>query len=294
MGVSAAEPQNLKRAAARGVVWKIAAEAVTQLTRLALILILTRMLMPADFGVASLVLAFSIFVPVLADLGLGAALIQRREISEVECSTVFWASVALGTTFTIVGVVLAWPFSTIFDQPALQGLFAAYSLSFLIASLSSVPFALLTRAMDFRSLEIRVITSTLIAAAVSITLAALGLGAWALVVGEMTNRSVSLVLLWSLCKWHPVFVFSWKRFRGMLAFSSGILGSHLLMQLAQTLQSLLVGRLLGAHSLGRLTVSQSLVLLPFSRVAAPIQEVMFPTFSRMQDEPGRVSTPGIG
>lgn len=74
----------------------------------------------------------------------------------------------------------------------------------------------------------------------------------------------------------------------MLAFSSGILGGHLLMQFAQTIQNLMVGRLLGTQALGRLTVSQTLVLLPFSRVAAPIQEVLFPTFSRMQDEPRRI------
>ena len=50
----------------------------------------------------------------------------------------------------------------------------------------------------------------------------------------------------------------------------------------------MVGRFLGATALGRLTVSQTLVYLPFNRVAGPIQEVMFPAFSRMQDEPARI------
>ena len=75
--MESAEPADLKRAAARGVAWKVAAEVITQVTRLAVLLILAHLLTPANFGIASIVMAFAIFVPLFADLGLGAALIQR-------------------------------------------------------------------------------------------------------------------------------------------------------------------------------------------------------------------------
>ena len=163
--MSQPEPTNLKRAAVRGIAWKITAEAVTQVTRIVLLVVLARVLVPSDFGVASLVLAFVLFVPVLSDLGLGAALIQRREITEVERSTVFWTSVALGVTFCLVGMRSPCRSPTSSTSRSSNRCSPRSRRASSIASLSSVPNALLMRAMNFRSLEIRVIASTLFAAA---------------------------------------------------------------------------------------------------------------------------------
>ena len=286
--VTQTDTTTLRQAAARGVAWKIAAELVTQMTRLALLLILARLLTPADFGVASIVLAFLMFVPVLADLGLGASLIQRVHLTEVDRSTVFWASLPLGTSFMLIGIALSWPLARLFDDASIQPLFAVFSVSFLLASLSAVPNALLMRDMEFKSLELRVIAGTLCGASAAIALAVSGAGPWAIVGGEIVNRFVSMVMLWLRCRWRPSRAFSWGSLRSLFAFGGTMLGAVLLMQFAQTAQNLMVGRFLGSRALGRLTVAQTLILLPFSRVAAPIQEVMFPAFSRMQDTPDRI------
>jgi O-antigen/teichoic acid export membrane protein len=282
------EPTELKRATARGVAWKIAAEVVTQLTRLALLLILARLLTPADFGTASIVIAFVVFVPLFADLGLGAALIQPPTLTELDRSTVFWTSLPLGIGFTGLAFALSWPLASIFDDPSLQPLFAAFSVCFLLASLTSVPSALLIRAMHFRALETRVIIGTLVGAAVAIALAFAGYGPWAIVGGEIANRAVSLVIIWLQSGWRPKLLFSRRKLREQFAYGGTLFGAFLLLQFSQTAQSLMVGRLLGASALGRLTVSQTLVYLPFNRIAGPIEQVMFPAFSRMQDEPARI------
>ncbi len=286
--MEAAEPTDLKRAAARGVAWKIAAELVVQITRLAVLLLLAHLLVPAQFGVASIVMAFVIFVPLFADLGLGAALIQAPTLTEVERSTVFWTSLPLGLGFMALGIALSWPLASIFDDPSLQPLFAAFSVCFLLASLTSVPSALLIRAMHFRALETRVILGTVFGAAVGIALAFGGYGPWAIVGGEIANRAISLVTIWLQSRWRPRFMFSRAKLREQFAYGGTLFGAFLLLQFSQTTQSLMVGRLLGETALGRLTVSQTLVYMPFNRVAGPIQQVMFPAFSRMQDEPARI------
>jgi O-antigen/teichoic acid export membrane protein len=286
--VESTEPTDLKRAAARGVAWKISAEVVTQVTRLVLLLILARLLVPAEFGLASIVLAFALFVQLFADLGLGAALIQAPRLTEVDRSTVFWTSLPLGLGWTVLGIGLSWPLASIYGEPSLQPLFAAFSICFLLASLTSVPNALLIREMHFRALEIRVIAGTLCGASIAVALAFGGFGAWAIVGGEIANRAVSLVTIWVQSRWRPKLVFSRRKLREQFAYGGTLFGAYLLLQFAQTLQSLMVGRFLGATALGRLTVSQTLVYLPFNRVAGPIQEVMFPAFSRMQDEPARI------
>ena len=282
------EPTDLKRAAARGVAWKIAAEALSQVTRLVVLLILARLLIPSEFGVAGIVIAFAIFVPLFADLGLGAALIQTPTLTEIERSTVFWTSVPLGLGFMLLGIGLSWPLAAIFDEPSLQPLFASFSVCFLLASLASVPSALLIRVMDFRALELRVIAGNVVGGVLSVALALRGFGPWAIVGGEIANRAVALVMLWLQCDWRPRLMFSRRTLRAQFAYGGTLFGAYLLLQFSQTIQTLMVGRFLGPTALGRLSVSQTLVYMPFNRIAGPIQEVMFPTFSRMQDEPARI------
>jgi O-antigen/teichoic acid export membrane protein len=286
--MESAEPTDLKRAAARGVAWKIAAEVLTQVTRLVVLLILAHLLVPSEFGIAAIVLAFAVFVPLFADLGLGAALIQAPTLTEVDRSTVFWASLPLGLGFMGLCIGLSWPLASIYDEPSLQPLFAAFSVCFLLASLTSVPSALLIRAMHFRALEIRVIAGNLVGASIAVALAFGGFGPWAIVGGEIANRATALVTIWLQSHWRPKLVFSRRKLREQFAYGGTLFGAYILLQFSQTVQSLMVGRFLGATALGRLTVSQMLVYLPFNRIAGPIQEVMFPAFSRMQDEPARI------
>jgi len=282
------EPTDLKRAAARGVAWKIGAAAITQVTRLALLLILTHLLVPAEFGIASIVMAFVIFVPLFADLGLGAALIQAPALTELDRSTVFWTSLPLGLGFMGLGIALSWPLAQIFSEPSLQPLFASFSVCFLLASLTSVPSALLIRAMHFRALETRIIVGTLFGATIAVGLAVQGYGPWSIVGGEIANRAISLVTIWLQSHWRPKLVFSRRTLRKQFAYGGTLFGAYLLLQFSQTVQSLMIGRFLGPAALGRVTVSQTLVYLPSNRVAGPVQEVMFPAFSRMQDEPTRI------
>jgi polysaccharide transporter, PST family len=282
------EPSDLKRAAARGVAWKVGVEVVTQVTRLVLLLLLARLLTPTEFGVASIVMAFVIFVPLFADLGLGAALIQAPRLTEIDRSTVFWTSLPLGLGFMTLGIILSWPLASIYGEHELQPLFAAFSVCFLLASLTSVPSALLIRAMHFRALGIRVMAGTVFGAVIAVALALRGFGPWAIVGGEIANRVMSLVTIWLQSHWRPKRMFSREKLREQFAYGGTLFGAYLLLQFSQTVQSLLVGRFLGATALGRLTVSQTLVYLPFNRIAGPIQEVMFPAFSRMQHEPARI------
>jgi O-antigen/teichoic acid export membrane protein len=282
------EPRDLKRAAARGVAWKVGVEVVTQVTRLVLLLLLARLLTPAEFGIASIVMAFVIFVPLFADLGLGAALIQAPRLTEMDRSTVFWTSLPLGLGFMTLGIVLSWPLASIYGEHELQPLFASFSVCFLLASLTSVPSALLIRAMHFRALGIRVMAGTLFGAVIAVALALGGFGPWAIVGGEIANRVMSLVTIWLQSHWRPKRMFSREKLREQFAYGGTLFGAYLLLQFSQTVQSLMVGRFLGATALGRLTVSQTLVYLPFNRIAGPIQEVMFPAFSRMQHEPARI------
>jgi O-antigen/teichoic acid export membrane protein len=139
--------------------------------------------------------------------------------------------------------------------------------------------------MDFRSLELRYIGSTLGGGAVAIGLAFAGAGAWALVGQELVLALLSTVLLWFVVPWRPRFHFSRASLRVLGGFGVPQLGGAYFTSLTQNTDNLLVGRFLGTRALGFYAFAYNLMLVPVTRIVGPIQQVIFPALSRLQDDP---------
>jgi O-antigen/teichoic acid export membrane protein len=156
--------------------------------------------------------------------------------------------------------------------------------------LSSTQRSLLVRTINFRSLELRQLVAMAVAAPLALAVAVRGHGPWALVTLELTLTSVSTILLWFLSPWRPTAAYSWASLRDLGAFGGNVLGARLLADVTQTADKLLIGRFVGAASLGAYALSYNVVLSPFSRVVGPLQEVLFPAFSHMQEDSARMSS----
>lgn len=273
---------NLRSRVLHGVAWKIVSQVVVQLSRIVVAVVLARLLSPHDYGLAAMVLVFAALIFIFSDLAFGAALVQRRAISELDRSTAFWMTFAGGLAFTLIGFALSGPIARLYGEPEVQPLFAALSLSFFVTALGTTQKALLTREMDFRSLEVRLMVGTVAAAAVGIGTAAFGAGAWAIIAQQLVLAAVSTALLWFSSRWRPRFRFSLASLRSMSGFTGNVLGTQLLFFLSRNTDNFLIGRFLGSSALGAYALAYNLVFLPLSRVASPIQEVLFPAFSRLQ------------
>lgn len=279
----------LRAQVVRGVGWKVLSQGVLQASKIVVALVLARLLAPHDYGLAGMVLVFSSLVFVFSDLALGSALVQRRSLSEQDRSTVFWASAGLGLLFTVIGVATSGPLAAFYGEQKVQPLFAALSLSFFVTALGTTQKAILTRDMDFRRLELRFVGATLAGAAVGIAVAATGGGAWAIIGQQLTIAVISTALLWTSCAWRPRLVFSPASLRALGGFSANVFGTRVLFYASRNADNLLVGRFLGASALGAYALAYNLMLMPIERVAGPIQEVLFPAFSRLQDHPRRLA-----
>jgi O-antigen/teichoic acid export membrane protein len=277
----------------RGLAWKLLSQVFLQSSRLVVAIILARLLAPHDYGLAGMVLVFASLVLVFSDLALGSALVQRPVLSQADRSTVFWTAVAAGATFTLLGVALSGPVAAFYGEPEVQPLLAILSLSFLVTSLGTTQSALLMRDMDFRRLELRMMGGTLAGAAVGIAAAVYGAGAWAIIAQQLTIASVSTALLWAVSPWRPSLTFSWKSLRDLGGFSLNVFGQRLLYYLHVNADKVLIGRFLGAAPLGVYSLAYNIVTAPFSRIAVPIAEVLFPAFSRLQDQPERLAAAWI-
>jgi O-antigen/teichoic acid export membrane protein len=272
-----------------GVLWKLSSQGMQQAARIAVALILARLLTPAQFGVAAEVLVFSSLVVVFADLAVGAALIQREEIDEDDRCTAFWTCAAVGVACTALGVALAGPIAAFYREPVIEPLFTVLSFVFLATSLTTVQESLLVRDMSFRVLETRRMVATLAAAAVGIGVAAFGGGSWAVILQSLTLAVVSTALLWWLSPWRPRLRFSWASLRAMASFSGYLFGHRLLFFVHRNADNLLIGRFIGAAPLGAYAIAYNVILVPFSRIAVPIQDVLFPAFARIQGDRERIA-----
>ena len=152
-----------------GLAWKAGSQITLQLSRMLVALVLARLLAPHDWGLAAMVLVVSGFVVVFTDSALVSALIQRRDLRDEDCSTVFWLSAAIGLLLMLGGLRAGGPTrraSTASRRS--RPLFAALSVGFLVSALRTTPSALLLREMEFRALELVQIAATLVGAAVGI------------------------------------------------------------------------------------------------------------------------------
>lgn len=272
-----------------GLAWKVTSQVFRQASRIVVVVILARLLTPHDYGIAAMVLVFASLVLIFADLALGAALVQRRELTEEDRSTVFWMSVVTGTGFMLLGIAASWPIAAFYGEPQVQPLFAVLSLSFLITALGTTQSALLNREMHFRSLELRMMAGTIVGGIAGVVVALAGYGPWAIIAQQLAIACVSTLLLWTFSPWRPRLRFSAASLRDLGGFSANVFGTRLLFYLNRNLDNLLIGRFIGAAALGAYAIAYNVMLLPLTRLTQPVVEVLFPAFSRIQDDRPRMA-----
>jgi O-antigen/teichoic acid export membrane protein len=289
VSAAAASVAGLRARVLRGLGWKLVSLFVLQGSRSIAAIVLARLLAPHDYGLAGMVLVFSSFVLVFSDLALGAAIVQRPRLEERDRSTAFWTSAGAGVVFTLVGIALSGPLASFYGEPKVRPLFIALSFSFLLASLGTTQSALLLRELSFRALELCMMGGAVVGAVLGIAAAIRGAGAWAIIVQQLTTAGVTTAALWACSSWRPRFAFSLASLRDLGGFSGNVFGQRFLYYVMRNVDNLLVGRFLGAAALGAYSIAYNVMLVPFNQVAGPVQEVLFPAFSRLQKDRERMT-----
>jgi O-antigen/teichoic acid export membrane protein len=283
-----APPADLTGVVVSGVRWKTLSRGVSIVTRVLVLVILARLLTPEDYGIAGMAIVVTSFALILTDPALSAALIQRPTIDERDRSSVFWLAAGIGVVLTLLGVAASGLVADFFGEEQVQELFIVTSLSLLPASLAVTPYALLTRRLAYRELEIRQMIAIVSGGIVGVTAAIAGLGPWAIVLNSVVYMFTSTALLWLLSDWRPRAMFSMERVRALRGFSARIFSASLFTWGGANLDKTLIGRVLGASSLGAYSLAFSAMLVPNELVSRPVYQSVSPAFSRIQNERKRL------
>ncbi len=221
---------------------------------------------------------------VLADGGFSMALIQRKDTTHVDESTVFWVNLAAGALLAAGISLLAPVFADFYDVPVLEPLARLMSLGVLLSAMGSVPSALTSKQLDFRRLFLVGAVAAAASGGLAVALAWQGHGIWALAGQYVTMTAVSTAMLWILSGWRPRMLFSAGSARRLFGFGGYMLASNLLDTAFSRFYTLLIGRWYGVRDLGFYQRADTTQQVPAAVLSSIASRVAFPLFSQAIDD----------
>jgi teichuronic acid exporter len=276
-----------KKLAVQGVFWNAVQLVINQSFTFIIRLVLAKLLFPVQFGLIGMAMIFTGFVQVLNDLGIAAALVQRKDedLKAVHYHTAFWTGVMWSVVLFLIMSLLLAPFAANFyDEPMLTSIIPILSIGILFSPINLVHKALLTKAMNFKKMAFVDNTSNIIAGCISLVLAYMGAGVWALVFNTVAIIIISIPLYFSASRWYPKFIWDRDAFNDIFGFGAYTTGTNVINYLINNVDYLLIGKLLSATALGSYTFAFVLTDTFRSRLMAVINNVMYPIYGRSQGD----------
>jgi PST family polysaccharide transporter len=274
--------KDLKRKTISGVIWSLFARFGQQVTSLAVLFVLARLVAPESFGIFALAGVFTRLSMLLISSGLTSAIVQREELEDRHLDTAFWINSILGIALTGVLIGFSGVIASMFDEPSLAPVIKWMSLTVLFGALTQVQTQILTRKMSFDSLSKRLLIAAPISGIIGISTAISGLGIWSLVIRDLSFQLVMLAVLWRVSSWRPGFDFSLRHARELFSFGASQMGSNFVGFLRMQGVVLIIGSFLGSTVLGYYHLASRLYLLLVQTVAQSVGRVSWSLFSRLQ------------
>lgn len=278
----------LKEKTVFGMMWSAVGKVGTLTINFLSNLVLARLLMPEDFDCIGMLAIFLAVSNIFIQGGLGAALIQKKNPTKMDYSTVFYWNLVFSVVFYLILFAIAPFVARFYELPILQPMLRVQSSVLIIQSFAIVQITQLQKRMNFRALAIRNMAAALAGTLIAIPLALRGYGAWSLVASAITAAIVNVLLLWILSEWRPSLEFSFASLKGLFSFGGLMLLSSLAETLYVNLQGLIIGKRFPAGNLGYYMQAKKLEEVPVTGLSSIVNEVTFPAFATLQDDPNRL------
>lgn len=260
------------------VAWAGTSAVLGQAIQFISFIAITRVLTPSQVGLGTIALTVALFGQLFTDLGLSAAIIKQRHLTQSYVATSFLINAWSGLVVTLIIVAISVPVSKIFHAPSLILLISVASLTFLL-SVGSVPLALLIRQFRFKTITKIEVASAVIAAALGITASRNGFGATSVLIAPIVS-----VLISSICACYTVRIplrhlYSHADARDIVKYVRGIVGFSTLNYWSRNADNLIVAGIASPTVLGYYGRAYQLMLAPLTLVADVISRVLFPVLS---------------
>ena len=276
--------QDLKTKTISGMIWSAVQKFGNMGISFVSNIVLARMLTPEDYGCIGMLAIFIVVSNTFVDGGFGSALIQKKDPTQEDYSTIFWWNIFISSV--LYGVLyLSAPFiAEFYHMELLSSILRVQGIVLIINSLNIIQTNQLRKQLKFKRLANVTIIAQIIAAVSAIILAWKGWGVWALVAQQIIASSFISILLWILNKWMPDFSFSKESFKQLFSFGSFILISNLINTFCNNIQGLLIGRFFSPAVMGYYTQAHKLEAIASQSFSSVVDQVSYPVLSKFQND----------
>jgi O-antigen/teichoic acid export membrane protein len=272
-----------------GVLWSNASFIATRAVSMISLLILARLLTPSEFGVVAAVTVYVSLIELTSDLGMKATVVYEQDTGITRrVQNAYTVNLLFAGGLAALGVLFAPLVADFFQVSGDVELFRLMALNPLLRGLGNIQDGILQRDMQFKRRAIPEFAAAAGRAAVSIPLAASGVGAASLVVGYLAGTVVWTTVQWILVPLRPTFAFDRKIVRSMVSYGGDATALALVSAVVLRVDQLTIGRVLGERALGLYSVAFRLPELLIESVTWNISRVAFPGLARKRvaDEQG--------
>ena len=263
---------------------------LVQVTTFLATLALTVFLSPEIYGIFFLVSSVVNFLTYFSDIGLAAALIQKKsKVIKEDLSTTFTVQQILVVSLLVI-LKIATPSIRSFYSISPEGIYLLYALgiSFFLSSLKTIPSILLERSLQFNKLIIPQIAETLVFNFVAVFMAWKGYGITSFTVAVLARGGTGLVLMYLVSPWHPSVAIKRDSLKTLLKFGLPYQANTFIAVLKDDGMTILLGKLIGPVGLGYIGWASRWANMPLRIFMDNVSKVAFPAFSRLQDNKERL------
>lgn len=279
----------LARQTIKGIAWLLGSRAWYQFIHFLVSIILARLLLPDDFGLLGMALVFTNFLNTLSDFGLTSAIVQQKDVSDQQLSSIFWFDMLIGLLCAILLIVISPLISIFYKESRIIQILSFLSLNFILLNGNIVPYALAQKALEYGKITRINALAVFISGLIAILAAYLGLGVWALVLQSLSSSLLILILFWFRSTFIPSLNFHLGDLKDIWKYSLNLMGFSVTNYFSRNADYMIIGHYLGSTSLGFYTLAYNLMLFPITNLVGVINQAVFPALAKIQDSPETVA-----
>jgi len=278
---------SLTRTAISGMAWTYSQQFGGQIISFVVSVVLARLILPTEYGLIGMISIFMGIGTALFDGGLTSSLIRSKDVSEDDYSTVFYFNLFGSLIIYLILYILAPFIAEFYNQSTLTNITRIYGLTFIVAAFGTVQNTILTRNLMFKKQAIIALPALILSSATGLVMAYMNFGVWSLIASALVNTLVISSCLWFSSSWYPKLIFSKIKFKEHFHYGYKITVSSVMDIMFTNMYQIIIGRFYSAAQVGFYTRANSLMMLPVANVSSALNKVVFPLFSKVQDDTDR-------
>lgn len=246
--------------------------------------VLARLLTPEDYGVIAIAMVFIALFNTLSDIGIGVAVIQRKDFSNSDLDHLFSLNIYIGLVLSLILFVSSGAISRFYDTEQLLYVCELLSLLVFFTCARTVPMNLLYREKKFKYIAFTNLIVHVICGIAAIIAALFGFGVYALVLSQVLSALLLFIIYSAKYRRHFYFHVDISPLKRVFSYSAFNFAGTIFIYLTQNIDKLLVGKFIGARQLGFYEKSYNLVFMPISNITFIVTPVLHPLFSEFQND----------